>query len=85
MDLVTPNKKVIFPLVLILPKSNGQYTLNADSCDRQVGYIMLQRRWWDNNTRRLLVTEYYRATKNLDTTHGKFLTFVSAVLLLQKY
>lgn len=35
-------EKLISPLVLSLPGYNGQYTLDVDACNKQIGCVLLQ-------------------------------------------
>lgn len=72
--------------VLTVQKSNGQYNLDTDDCDRQEGYVLLQRK----DYRDTKAIGYWSRTltdqeKNLDTTHYKYIAVVGAALLLHPY
>lgn len=63
-------EELISPPVLTLPKRKGQFTLDTDGCDRQVGGVQLQRQ--EDGKERAI--GYWSGTlskpkKNHDTAH----------------
>ena len=72
--------------VLALPRATGQFTIDTDACDYQVGCVLLQRQ--DDDSLRPI--GYWSRTLNpaetrYDTTHKECLAVVWAVLMLRPY
>lgn len=74
------------PPVLALPRLNGKFTINTDTCDTQVGCVLLQ----EKEDKVLKPISY--GSRSLcdaeimyDTNHKECLAVVQAVLLLRPY
>lgn len=74
------------PPILGLPQATGHYTLNADTCDTQVGCVLLQQKL-EGTDRQIDVWSITlsETAKNIATTHEDCLAVVWAVLLLWPY
>lgn len=75
--------KLIAPPVLTFLKSNGQYTLGTDSCDGQIGCVLLQNGTIATESIRYWSGILKNQEKNLVTTHSECFVAVRAAVLLR--
>lgn len=78
--------KVMSPSVLALPYGGGQFTLDTDACNVQIGCVLLQ----DQPDQTKRPVDYWSrsltsAKRAYDTTHKECLAIVWAVLLICPY
>lgn len=78
--------KLVAPPVLALPQLAGQYTIDTDACDTQIGCVILQEQEDKvSNPTRYWSRSLYETERHYDRTHKKCLAVIWAVLLLGPY